>query len=38
MEKQRVFVVRSFGKKKDSAGIEIDFEQVEKKLIAPTEA
>ena len=31
----RAFVIRPFGKKKDSSGTEIDFEQVHKELIAP---
>jgi hypothetical protein len=34
MEKQRVFVIRPFGKKTDSAGSEIDFERVHRELIA----
>jgi hypothetical protein len=35
MDKQRAFVIRPFGKKKDSAGTEIDFEQVHQELIGP---
>lgn len=31
----RAFVIRPFGKKKDSSGLEIDFETVHKDLIAP---
>ncbi len=32
----RAFVIRPFGKKKDSSGLEIDFETVHKDLIAPS--
>lgn len=32
---QRAFVIRGFGVKKDSAGREVDFEQVHNSLIAP---
>jgi hypothetical protein len=35
MEKQRAFVIRPFGKKEDFAGVEIDFEEVHRKLIGP---
>jgi hypothetical protein len=35
MEKQRAFVIRPFGKKKDSTGTEIDFDEVHNKLIGP---
>jgi len=35
MDKQRAFVIRPFGKKKDAAGTEIDFEEVHQKLIGP---
>ena len=31
----RAFVIRPFGKKKDSSGREIDFEQVHLQLIQP---
>lgn len=36
MEELRAFVVRPFGKKKDLAGNEIDFEAVHDKLIGPS--
>src|SRR5260221_9532223 len=32
---QRAFVIRPFGKKRDSAGKQIDFERVHDELIAP---
>jgi hypothetical protein len=32
---QRAFVIRPFGKKKDAAGKDIDFERVHNELIAP---
>jgi hypothetical protein len=32
---QRAFVIRPFGKKKDSDGKEIDFERTHRELIAP---
>ena len=35
MEELRAFVIRPFGKKKDSAGNEIDFEAVHNELIGP---
>ena len=35
MEKQRAFVIRPFGTKKNSAGTEINFDEVHKKLIGP---
>ena len=35
MSKQRVFIIRGFGVKKDSSGQAIDFEHVHAKLIAP---
>ena len=34
-EKQRAFVIRPFGTKKNSAGPEINFDEVHKKLIGP---
>jgi hypothetical protein len=32
---QQAFVIRPFGKKKDTSGTEVDFERVHDKLIAP---
>ena len=32
----RAFVIRPFGKKKDSSGLEIDFERVHEELIDPS--
>ena len=35
MSRQRAFIIRGFGVKKDSSGQSIDFEQVHARLIAP---
>ncbi len=32
---QQAFVIRPFGKKKDTSGTEVDFERIHEKLIAP---